>query len=154
VTTSTGTGGLTAAAQLLHDFNSESNEPAPPPDELATRLAKLVDGGHVTVLLARSEENRLAQRLHKAPGFRRPEGEGVINQSVAAAWVRRGLRRPSGAGSPQTSTPGAMRPPAELPLDFPTVQTLRRPSRCTARHCYCRVTAPSMGRPASSSAPR
>jgi hypothetical protein len=40
VTTSSGTGGLAAAAPLLHDFNRESDEPAPPPDELATRLAQ------------------------------------------------------------------------------------------------------------------
>lgn len=43
---------LAAAAQLLHDFNLEYDEPAPPPDELAVRLAELVAGDHVTVLLA------------------------------------------------------------------------------------------------------
>ena len=131
-----------AAAQLLHDFNVEYGEPAPPPQELAARLAELVGGGHVTVLLAReretgvavgvvvmrvqpsvwsraqeaylaelyvvpsqrgrgygreliteamrvarehgadyafvvtSEDDRLAQRLYEAAGFRRTEGEG------------------------------------------------------------------------------
>ena len=30
------------AAQLLHDFNVEYDEPAPPPDELAARLAELI----------------------------------------------------------------------------------------------------------------
>lgn len=131
-----------AAAQLLHDFNVEYGEPAPPPQELAARLAELVGGGHVTVLLAReretgaavgvvvmrvqpsvwsraqeaylaelyvvpsqrgrgygraliteamrvarehgadyafvvtSEDDRLAQRLYEASGFRRTEGEG------------------------------------------------------------------------------
>lgn len=133
--------GLTVASQLLHDFNREYGEPAPPPEELAARLAELVDGDHVTVLLARtaegsavgvavmrlqpsiwssaqeaylaelyvvpdrrgqgygrelvtdalrvarergadyalvvtSEEDRLAQRLYEAAGFRRTEGEG------------------------------------------------------------------------------
>jgi ribosomal protein S18 acetylase RimI-like enzyme len=142
VTGSSGSDGLAAAAQLLHDFNTEYDEPAPPPDELAARLTELIDGGHVTVLLARtdgtgtpagvavmrllpsvwsqgqeaylaelyvvpdrrgqghgraliteamrvareqgadyaflitSEEDRLAQRLYEAAGFRRTEGEG------------------------------------------------------------------------------
>ena len=134
--------GVAAAAQLLHDFNMEYDEPAPPPDELAVRLAELIEGDHVTVLLARaqetgaaigvavmrvqpsvwspaqeaylaelyvvpsrrgqgygreliteairvarergadyaflvtSEDDRLAQRLYEAAGFRRTEGEG------------------------------------------------------------------------------
>ena len=132
---------LLAAARLLHDFNLEYDEPSPPPDELADRLAELIAGDHVTVLLARapeageavgvavlrvqpsvwskgceaylaelyvvparrgqghgrelitealrvarergadyalvvtSEEDRLAQRLYEAAGFRRTEGE-------------------------------------------------------------------------------
>ena len=133
--------GVVAAARLLHDVNVEYDEPAPPPDELAVRLAELVAGGHVTVLLARahdhdavgvavmrvqpsvwsqaheaylaelyvvparrgqghgreliteamrvardrgadyafvvtSEDDRQAQRLYEAAGFRRTEGEG------------------------------------------------------------------------------
>ena len=131
---------VAAAAQLLHDFNCGYDEPAP--HELAARLAELIEGDHVTVLLARedetgvgvgvavmrvqpsvwspaqevylaemyvipsqrgqgygreliteamrvarergadyalvvtSEEDRLAQRLYEAAGFRRTEGEG------------------------------------------------------------------------------
>lgn len=131
--------GVAAAAQLLHDFNVE---PAPAPQELAARLAELIAGDDVTVLLARehetgtavgvavlrvqpsvwspaqeaylaelyvvpsqrgqgygraliteairaarergadhafvitSEEDRLAQRLYEAAGFRRTEGDG------------------------------------------------------------------------------
>jgi len=134
--------GFAAAAQLLHDFNEEYDEPSPPPDELAARLAELVAGDHVAVLLGRepdagtaigvavvrlmpslwsrgleaylaelyvvpsrrglghgraliteamslardrgadyaflvtSEDDRLAQRLYEAAGFRRTEGEG------------------------------------------------------------------------------
>jgi ribosomal protein S18 acetylase RimI-like enzyme len=136
-----GRDGFAAAARLLHDFNREYDEPAPPPEEVAARLAELVDGGYVGVLLARaddrtpvgvavmrvqpavlsqaqevylaelyvvpdrrgqgfgraliteamraareqgadyaflitSEEDRLAQRLYEAAGFRRTEGEG------------------------------------------------------------------------------
>lgn len=56
VTGHSGDDGVVAAAQLLHDFNVEYNEPAPPPDELAIRLAELVAGDHVTVLLARAHE--------------------------------------------------------------------------------------------------
>lgn len=142
VTGSSGGDGVAAAAQLLHDFNVEYDEPAPPPDELAARLAELIGGDQVTVLLARahetgaavgvavirmqpsvwsraqeaylaelyvvpsrrgqgygreliteairvarergadyaflvtSEDDRLAQRLYEAAGFRRTEGEG------------------------------------------------------------------------------
>jgi len=139
---SSGADGVVAAAQLLHDFNVEYDEPAPAPRELAARLAELIVGDHVTVLLAReqdtgtavgvavmrvhpsvwgpaqeaylaelyvvpsqrgrgygreliaevirtarergaeyafvitSEEDRLAQRLYEATGFRRTEGDG------------------------------------------------------------------------------
>jgi ribosomal protein S18 acetylase RimI-like enzyme len=133
---------LIAAARLLHDFNVEYDEPAPPPDVLGQRLVELMKDDHVTVLLARardtgdavgvavvrvqpsiwsqgyeaylaelyvapdrrgqgygrelitavvrvarergadyafvvtSEDDRLAQRLYQAAGFRRTEGEG------------------------------------------------------------------------------
>lgn len=135
-------GDIDAAATLLHDFNVEYGEPAPPPPDLAARLAELIGGRHVTVLLAReattdaavgvavmrvqpsvwssaqeaylaelyvvpsqrgrgfgrelitealrvareqgadyvlvvtTEDDRLAQRLYEAAGFRRTEGEG------------------------------------------------------------------------------
>jgi len=142
VTGSAAGAGIADAAQLLHDFNVEYDEPSPTPDQLAARLAELVAGDHVTVLLARedptgapvgvavmrvqpsvwssakeaylaelyvvppkrgqghgrelitaalrvarekgadyaflvtSEDDRLAQRLYEAAGFRRTEGEG------------------------------------------------------------------------------
>jgi hypothetical protein len=49
--------GLAAAAQLLHDFNLEYDnleydEPSPP-ERLAERLAELIAGHGVTVVLAR-----------------------------------------------------------------------------------------------------
>jgi ribosomal protein S18 acetylase RimI-like enzyme len=133
---------VAAAAQLLHDFNVEYDEPSPPPDVLGERLEELIEDDHVTILLARapatgdavgvavvrmqpsiwsqgyeaylaelyvvpdrrgqgygrelitevvrvakergadyafvvtSEDDRLAQRLYEAAGFRRTEGEG------------------------------------------------------------------------------
>ena len=62
VETVTGTSGdeITAAAQLLHDFNVEYGEPTPPSPELAARLADLIEGEHVTALLARSRETGAA----------------------------------------------------------------------------------------------
>jgi ribosomal protein S18 acetylase RimI-like enzyme len=53
-------GDTVAAAQLLHDFNVEYREPTPPPHQLAARLAELVAGHHVTVLLAREHETSAA----------------------------------------------------------------------------------------------
>lgn len=46
-----------AAAQLLHDFNTEYDEPTPSPEELADRLAELLDADLVTVLLARDPDS-------------------------------------------------------------------------------------------------
>jgi ribosomal protein S18 acetylase RimI-like enzyme len=47
---------LAAAAQLLHDFNTEYDEPTPPPDELALRLGELIAAEQISVLLARAPE--------------------------------------------------------------------------------------------------
>jgi ribosomal protein S18 acetylase RimI-like enzyme len=60
VTGSSSGAGSVAAAQVLHDFNVEYGEPAPAPDELAVRLADLVAGDQVTVLLARARETGAA----------------------------------------------------------------------------------------------
>jgi ribosomal protein S18 acetylase RimI-like enzyme len=40
------------AAQLLHDFNQEFDEPTPPVPTLARKLGDLIDRGDTTVLLA------------------------------------------------------------------------------------------------------
>jgi ribosomal protein S18 acetylase RimI-like enzyme len=49
--------GIRAAARLLHDFNLEYEEPVPPPDVLAPRLAGLIDDDQITVLLVRARED-------------------------------------------------------------------------------------------------
>jgi ribosomal protein S18 acetylase RimI-like enzyme len=51
-----GSAGLAAAAQLLHDFNLEYDEPSPPPEELAGRLAQLIEQDQVVVLVARTDD--------------------------------------------------------------------------------------------------
>ena len=55
-----GDDGIAVATQLLHDFNVEYDEPAPPPDQLAVRLEELIAGDNVAVLLAREDETRTA----------------------------------------------------------------------------------------------
>lgn len=47
--------GITQAARLLHDFNTEYDEPTPPVADLAIRLTELLEHDRVTVLLARDE---------------------------------------------------------------------------------------------------
>ena len=49
--------GIAAAAQLLHDFNVEYDEPSPPPGQIAGRLKELVEQDQVVVLVARAEED-------------------------------------------------------------------------------------------------
>lgn len=52
--------GVVDAAQLLHDFNVEYDEPTPLARELAARLSELVAAGQVTALLARAPESGVA----------------------------------------------------------------------------------------------
>lgn len=47
---------MAAAGRLLHAFNREFAEPAPPPEALADRLRQLVAGGDTIVLLARGPD--------------------------------------------------------------------------------------------------
>lgn len=51
---------VAAAAQLLHDFNVEYDEPAPTPEGLAGRLLELLADDAIVVLLARDPETRAA----------------------------------------------------------------------------------------------
>jgi ribosomal protein S18 acetylase RimI-like enzyme len=49
-----------AIAGLLHDFNREFDEPAPPVPALATRVARLLEGGDTVVLLVGDGPDGLA----------------------------------------------------------------------------------------------
>lgn len=46
-----GAAGFTAAARLLHDFNTEFDDPSPGTEALAARVAELVGAGSTDVLL-------------------------------------------------------------------------------------------------------
>src|ERR1700761_8979641 len=46
--------------RLLYDFNTEFNEPSPPPDALAERLRQLIDGGDTLVVLGGDGPDGLA----------------------------------------------------------------------------------------------
>jgi ribosomal protein S18 acetylase RimI-like enzyme len=48
-------GDAPSIALLLHDFNTEFDEPVPEPGELAKRLRALLERGDITVLLAEGE---------------------------------------------------------------------------------------------------
>jgi ribosomal protein S18 acetylase RimI-like enzyme len=49
-----------AIGRLLHDFNTEFDDPTPGPRQLAERLAELIAGGETTVLLAGDGPDGLA----------------------------------------------------------------------------------------------
>jgi len=46
--------------RLLHDFNTEYDDPTPGPDRLAERIRQLLDGGDTAVLLAGAGPDGLA----------------------------------------------------------------------------------------------
>ena len=46
--------------RLLHDFNTEYDDPTPGPDRLAERIRRLLDGGDTAVLLAGAGPDGLA----------------------------------------------------------------------------------------------
>ncbi|WP_448006847.1 GNAT family N-acetyltransferase [Agromyces bauzanensis] len=89
--------GFAAAAQLLHDFNVEYDEPAPPPDELAIRLGELVMTDQVTVLLARAPETGAAVGvavMRVQPSVWTPAPEAYLAELyVAPSWRGQGFGR-------------------------------------------------------------
>lgn len=68
-------GALAEAARLLHDFNLEYDEPSPPSEELAERLAQLIPTDQVVVLLARADDPGDDPRADTGAGT--AEGVGV-----------------------------------------------------------------------------
>jgi ribosomal protein S18 acetylase RimI-like enzyme len=59
---------VAAVGRLLHDFNSEFDEPTPGPDRLAERLRVLLAGGDTVVLVAGDAPDGLAV-LRFRPGL-------------------------------------------------------------------------------------
>jgi len=55
-----GTGDAEAVGRLLHDFNTEFDEPTPGPDALAARVRTLLEGGDTTILVAGTAPDGLA----------------------------------------------------------------------------------------------
>lgn len=51
---------LPAVGRLLHDFNAEFAQPAPPPETIAERLAELIGGDETIVLLGGAGPEGLA----------------------------------------------------------------------------------------------
>ena len=47
-------------ARLLHDFNTEFDEPTPGPDALAARVRTLLEGGDTTILVAGTAPDGIA----------------------------------------------------------------------------------------------
>ena len=100
---------LDAAAALLHDFNTEFGEPAPPVPELAGRLAELLEGADTVILLAGDPpvgvavmrlrhalwsvglEAYLAE-LYVAPGHRRRGAGRALVQAAVNLARKRGAR--------------------------------------------------------------
>ena len=55
-----GTGDAEAVGRLLHDFNTEFDEPTPGPDALAARVRTLLEGGDTTILVAGTAPDGIA----------------------------------------------------------------------------------------------
>jgi ribosomal protein S18 acetylase RimI-like enzyme len=106
--------GLAAAAQLLHDFNEEYDEPAPAPDELRIRLEELIRGDHITVLVARTDESDAAVGvavMRVQPSVWGPTQEAYLAELYVAPSRR-------GQGYGRALITEAMRVARELGADY------------------------------------
>jgi len=102
------------AAQLLHDFNVEYDEPAPPTEELAARLAELIAAGHVTVLLARAQETGAAigvAVMRVQPSVLSPASEAYLAELYVVPSQR-------GQGYGRKLITGAMRAARDRGADY------------------------------------
>jgi ribosomal protein S18 acetylase RimI-like enzyme len=102
--------------KLLHDFNTEYDEPSPGPDDLAKRVRQLIDAGEITVLLAGSEPLGLAvirfrpalwtdglesylEELYVVPGHRgRGLGRSLMEAAIELARARGAVDMHLGTG--------------------------------------------------------
>ena len=66
VTLAVGAEALAVAGRLLHDFNTEYDDPTPGPPALALRLDRLVADGSTEVLLAGSDQGVAVLRFRPA----------------------------------------------------------------------------------------
>lgn len=112
---------LGVVGQLLHDFNQEFGEPAPPPSVLAGRLRQLLDGGDTTVLVVGDGPDGLAvlrfraaiwnsglecylAELYVAPARRRQGlGRALVQASLAEAGERGAVTIDIGVDEPDTA---------------------------------------------------
>ena len=73
--------------RLLHDFNSEYEEPAPAVEELARTAAALLEAGEITVLLAGEGPDGLAL-LRFRPGLWSPGLETYLQELYVVPALR------------------------------------------------------------------
>lgn len=82
-----------AIGRLLHAFNREFDEPAPPPAALAKRVRELLDGGDTLILLAGDGPEGLAVLRFRAAIWSAGLESYLAELYVTPAWRGQGLGR-------------------------------------------------------------
>jgi ribosomal protein S18 acetylase RimI-like enzyme len=82
-----------AIGRLLHAFNQEFDEPAPPPSALAERMRQLIDGGDTLVLLAGDGPDGLAVLRFRAAIWTSGQESYLAELYVTPARRGQGLGR-------------------------------------------------------------
>ena len=102
-------------ARLLHDFNAEFDVPTPPAEELAPRLAELIEAGAATVLLVGEKLGVAVLRLRESlwsrgrvayleelyvapPARRRGLGRALVRTAIEQARAAGAVRMDLGTG--------------------------------------------------------
>ena len=78
------------AARLLHDFNLEYDEPSPPPEQLAGRLARLVAADHVLVLVGHADDEAIGVAVLRLSPSLWSEGQEAYLAELYVVPDRRG----------------------------------------------------------------